>query len=163
MKFRSGAFATMTLTTAFAACSVPAAGIAAKDCARPGIESGSAIPQNLGRGFVGAEGGYGVPEGEGSYFDVTDCQSGNEIRLTAFRDHQGGDVRPLRSDKREAVADIRARLASDGVRSLDDLAAMAAAATVITQASQSNKQTCGCRAFYPELQGDKEPYPEQAT
>ncbi len=163
MSYRLRSCATATMTMAFAACSVPGAGVSAKDCGRLDIEAGTGVPQNLGGGFVGAEGGYGTPAGEGSYYQVTDCRSAKEITLIAQHQASGAadGVLPSRVDKQAEVAAIRTRLEANGLRSLDELSAMAAGAKVIAQPYQQDRQSCGCQAFYPELRGNLPPYAER--
>ncbi|ARJ68490.1 hypothetical protein B0A89_01340 [Paracoccus contaminans] len=109
--------------------------------------------------MVGRAGGYGVPQGFGSYYQVEDCRTGATLDLTKSRIGytDAGEVKG--PDRAKEVETVRKILLAGRVKDLAALDQLARRNPISTMAAdRPGTESCGCAAFYPDLRGGKAPY-----
>ncbi len=131
-----------------------ASSLTAADCAENSLHSSSGPPQDLGRGLVGQDvlsTGFQSPDATWVLSQQTlfDCAEGRQATL--LRQHGSTDG-AIDINHSEEVAALM-----QDVSSFEAALADATAASIPVDVT-STAETCGCRVYYPELRGSKNPY-----
>ena len=128
-------------------------------CGFQDIESGAEPDEKLSNGMVGRAGGYGVPQGFGSYYQVEDCRTGATLDLTKSRTSYADAGEVKAPDRAKEVETVRQILLAGGVQDLAELDQLARRNRISTMAADGpGTESCGCATFYPDLRGGKAPY-----
>jgi len=133
-----------------------------------GGHGGTNPPFDFGRGLVGTEGSDSPPDGYSySFFEIKDCRSGQVAQVnTALWEQRGkGWVNILRNADPDGfkTAVLSREKGQEFEWILQSLERYGLTGNVVTAVYEDHEtETCGCRVYYPELRGDKEPYEAQA-
>ncbi|EAQ46117.1 NADH dehydrogenase subunit J [Roseobacter sp. MED193] len=142
------------------ACSLQ---LSAQDCSVNFIHHALDAPEDWSQGHVLSRGGHS------GYHNPSDAWGAVELTLENCATGQNVVVRT--SEQREDTTEVFN--AADKVEALmNDISSLANANTWVSRLQSqamnsgakvrhsgiSNTESCGCRVFYPELRGNKEPY-----
>lgn len=159
----------------FLLLAVPIAGMActplfsAEDCEVSfGGHGGLGAPYNIGNGLVANSGGDAPPESDGrtvyKFLEIEDCRSGQEVFITYSEykvDYDNNIIEPEIYDP-SRIDEFEQRLGhiDGGIPGAVELAEEFGYSVnnYVAIYQQAAAESCRCRAFYPELRGDKEPY-----
>ncbi len=112
-------------------------------------------PQDLGDGFVTHHLETSEIEGSSTAALFEHCATGWEIRATIRR----GGWEPTYEAPTDPADIVREAINSPETFKLEEVVAMLRSRGIEAEARSSDFESCGCAVFYPELVGDKRPWP----
>ena len=125
------------------------------------IHHTTSAPTDFGRGFVESRQGHAGYHNPSDYWGanrvtILDCKTGEAIRLTEVA--TDGSDEPIfdRSDDIAGLLDMA--VATPASEMLAFLTQEAVERGIENETAVYDVEACGCRAFYPELRGNKAAY-----